>query len=503
MNKFSTSDSSSSSSISNKNKNAGNHSTNRNEDMQYLQKKISRMNFMENNFLDKKILNESALNTSSQKNIKNITIKNINNEGKKPGQMIMNSSNENEMFNNFLKNEVKRQKSGKSSSEEQTDIYKNLNMEQNEETHSMSDMAQSNLGNNKNNKINDFENNLNQINGVNKINNEELNSERDKNKNESQAISNEHKISPLKEINNTSNINHNDNYSYLNGDKIEEKENEKKEGEKNENFLDLNSNFSDTEIEIAKNIENEFNEYIKEYYSESDQLVKVTIFFINKGFNENIRFILYKCLINYGYPFVEKFNQFYHFFDNYCVNEKIKTPEKMYTEFYCEYILKMLRLVKSTNGKNKYISDFFFNGENMDTIISNLNLINDIKENIDNHYYIQNLLESKYDIIFKSINHKINKDFAKSKAVLCKILSNIITKCNKNGYLKYRQLIANESVLFDGVKIKSQHNTKFNLKKMISLKIFGQEFGDKKFNTVLQDYFLHLFSIYKPIYNNK
>jgi hypothetical protein len=182
MNKFSTSDSSSSSSISNKNKNAGNHSTNRNEDMQYLQKKISRMNFMENNFLDKKILNESALNTSSQKNIKNITIKNINNEGKKPGQMIMNSSNENEMFNNFLKNEVKRQKSGKSSSEEQTEIYKNLNMGQNEETHSMSDLAQSNLGNNKNNKINDFENNLNQINGVNKINNEELNSEKEKNK---------------------------------------------------------------------------------------------------------------------------------------------------------------------------------------------------------------------------------------------------------------------------------------------------------------------------------
>ena len=101
------------------------------------------------------------------------------------------------------------------------------------------------------------------------------------------------------------------------------------------------------------------------------------------------------------------------------------------------------------------------------------------------------------------MTHKINKEFSKSKPVLCKILSNIISRCDKSGYLNYRQLIASESVLFDGVKIKSQHNAKLNLKRMISLKIFGQEFGDKKFNTVLQDYFLHLFTIYRPSFNNK
>ena len=101
------------------------------------------------------------------------------------------------------------------------------------------------------------------------------------------------------------------------------------------------------------------------------------------------------------------------------------------------------------------------------------------------------------------MSHKINREFSKSKAVLCKILSNIIIRCDRNGYLNYRQIIANENVLFDGVKIKSQHNSKYNIRKMISLKIFGQEFGDKKFNTVLQDYFLHLFTIYKANINNK
>ena len=114
-----------------------------------------------------------------------------------------------------------------------------------------------------------------------------------------------------------------------------------------------------------------------------------------------------------------------------------------------------------------------------------MNLIKDIKDNIsNNHYYVQNFLEQNYDVLFKSMSHKINREFSKSKAVLCKILSNIILRCDKNGYLNYRQLIANENVIFDGVKIKSQHSSKFNLKRMISLKIFGQEFGDKKFKSV-------------------
>ena len=176
----------------------------------------------------------------------------------------------------------------------------------------------------------------------------------------------------------------------------------------------------------------------------------------------------------------------------------------MHTQFYSEIILRMITLQKITPSKNKYISDFFFNGENVDIVINNLNLIKDIKDNItNNHYYVQNFLEQNYDILFKSMTHKINKEFSKSKAVLCKILSNIILRCDKNGYLNYRHLIANENVIFDGVKIKSQHCSKYNLRRMISLKIFGQEFNDKKFNTVLQDYFLHLFTIYKNSINNK
>ena len=212
----------------------------------------------------------------------------------------------------------------------------------------------------------------------------------------------------------------------------------------------------------------------------------------------------YKCLINFGFPFPKRFSQFYQYFHKYCESDKIKPPEKMFTQFYSEVILRMITLQRITPPKNKFISEFFFNGENVDIVINNLNLIRDIKDNIGiNHYYVQNFLEQNYDVLFKSMSHKINREFSKSKAVLCKILSNIIIRCDRNGYLNYRQIIANENVLFDGVKIKSQHNSKYNLRKMISLKIFGQEFGDKKFNTVLQDYFLHLFTIYKANINNK
>ena len=522
MNKLSTSDSSSSSSSSNQNKEEGILSlpktSNKNDDIQYLQKKISRNNFKEKNILDKKILNEKnelSLNTFPQRNVKKIKIKNITNEGKDQNhaQSLLNSSFENETLNNnknfensnnFLNNnkskkENEGQKYGKSKIEDKKEIYKKMDIEQNEEINKYSE-NENNLDNNKNNSINDI-NNIIKSKDVNKINKDELNSKIDKNKNDDIQPHGENKIS---QINQNNIINTNSSLSETGTAKSSEEQNNKNHIDRNENFLILTNNFTEEEIELSKNIETEFCEFIKNTESETDKLIRSAMFFISKGFNEKIRYMLYKCLINYGYPFINKFNQFYNNFNAYCLNEKVKAPEKMYTEFYCEYILKMLTILKTTQGKNKYISEFFFNGENIEVIINNLNLIKDIKDNIDNnHYYLQNLLEQNFDILFKSMPNKINKDFSKAKPVFCKILSNIISRCDKSGYLNYKQLISSENVLFDGVKIKSQHNAKLNLKKMISIKLFGQEFGEKKFNTVLLDYFLHLFTIYKPIFNNK
>lgn len=439
MNKLSTLDSSSSSSNSVKNKNAESLSLsetiNKNGDIQFLQKKICRNNF-KNKFLDKKILNEKEVLEPKEKE------------------------------KNIIEND--EQRSGKSSTEEQTEITKKLNLEQNEETPTISDLNDNSLD--KNTEINGINNNIHT--------------------NESMTQNHQQKKDP--EVTSISSNNLNNQNINIQNKKITE---EKK--------IDSNG-FSEEENELSKKIELEFNSIMTSSISDTDKIIKLTTYIITNGFSEQVRYIFYKCLINFGYPFPKRFLQFYQYFNKYCESEKIKTPEKMFTQFYSEIILRMITIQKITPSKNKYISEFFFNGENVDLVINNLNLIKDIKDNItNNHYYVQNFLEQNYDILFKSMTHKINKDFSKSKAVLCKILSNIILRCDKNGYLNYRQLIANENVIFDGVKIKSQHSSKFNLRRMISLKIFGQEFTDKKFNTVLQDYFLHLFTIYKSSINNK
>ena len=439
MNKLSTLDSSSSSSNSVKNKNAESLSLsetiNKNGDIQFLQKKICRNNF-KNKFLDKKILNEKEVLEPKEKE------------------------------KNIIEND--EQRSGKSSTEEQTEITKKLNLEQNEETPTISDLNDNSLD--KNTEINGINNNIHT--------------------NESMTQNHQQKKDP--EVTSiSSNYLNNQNINIQNKKITEEKK------------IDSNG-FSEEENELSKKIELEFNSIMTSSISDTDKIIKLTTYIITNGFSEQVRYIFYKCLINFGYPFPKRFLQFYQYFNKYCESEKIKTPEKMFTQFYSEIILRMITIQKITPSKNKYISEFFFNGENVDLVINNLNLIKDIKDNItNNHYYVQNFLEQNYDILFKSMTHKINKDFSKSKAVLCKILSNIILRCDKNGYLNYRQLIANENVIFDGVKIKSQHSSKFNLRRMISLKIFGQEFTDKKFNTVLQDYFLHLFTIYKSSINNK
>ena len=132
MNKLSTLDSSSSSSNSVKNKNAGilslSKTINKNEDIQFLQKKICRNNF-KNKFLDKKILNEKDVIEPKEKEKNNI--------------------------------ENDEQRSGKSSTEEQTDITKKLNLEQNEETPTLSDLNENSLDN-KNND-NNTDHNYNHI----------------------------------------------------------------------------------------------------------------------------------------------------------------------------------------------------------------------------------------------------------------------------------------------------------------------------------------------------
>ena len=272
---------------------------------------------------------------------------------------------------------------------------------------------------------------------------------------------------------------------------------EKKEEGKYDVFIS-NGIFNESEISKALDIRKEFRKEINESsLQETDKLIKITNYFLNKGFNEKIRFIIFKCLINYGIPNIEKFNIFFNDISLEFKKKKITMPEKMCILLYVEYINN---IIKNDNysialAKNKYICDFFFNGETLTTIRSNLNFINAIKNNSkDIENYLQLYLNINFDNVFKDTNFVLNKDFDKSKNVLYKILFNIISKCEKVGYLSYKKIIADNDVIFNGLKIKGDISQYVNKQQLISKKLFGKELSEAKFRQAIQEYFLLLVS---------
>ena len=81
---------------------------------------------------------------------------------------------------------------------------------------------------------------------------------------------------------------------------------------------------------------------------------------------------------------------------------------------------------------------------------------------------------------------KLNKNYPKAKDVICKILFNIVTQCDKKGYLNGLKIIG---------KITQNNNN--NYIQMISIKLFGVELSEEKFRHAIQDYFLLLVSNFK------
>jgi len=139
-------------------------------------------------------------------------------------------------------------------------------------------------------------------------------------------------------------------------------------------------------------------------------------------------------------------------------------------------------------------------------------LITYVRELIaENEINLFNFIMDKYDSLFKDIvinNIKINTGFRNYKSIISKMLSNVIVRCDRHGYLNFRQYIDNERIIFDGLKIKDNNtfgHGKFNVKKMISIKVFGQELTNKKFNDIIKEFFLYLFSHfnYADVMKNK
>ena len=274
------------------------------------------------------------------------------------------------------------------------------------------------------------------------------------------------------------------------------------------NNIAIQKNIKETNPE---EIEREFYEVMNGQESANDRLIYSINFFMDQGFTENVRYVFYENLMNLGLPINGNFNKFYQTFIANCGQNQRDIPCKIAAEFYFEFIFKIL-VDNISEAKQRYISDFFFNGNKYETIRNNFNLITYVRELIaENEINLFNFIMDKYDSLFKDIvinNIKINTGFRNYKSIISKMLSNVIVRCDRHGYLNFRQYIDNERIIFDGLKIKDNNtfgHGKFNVKKMISIKVFGQELTNKKFNDIIKEFFLYLFSHfnYADVMKNK
>lgn len=261
--------------------------------------------------------------------------------------------------------------------------------------------------------------------------------------------------------------------------------------------------FTEQEISQIQSITKEFKSLVKDLsIQENDSLIKIINYFLNKGFKEQIRFIIFKSLINYGIPNTEDFNTFYNIISNKLIKKNLAIPDKMYILLYIEYITNIIKDDSYINSlaKNKLITQFLFNGDNLSNVKSNFAFINAIKKNEkDIESFLQIYLNNNFDKIFNSAILKLNKNYPKAKDVICKILFNIVTQCDKKGYLNYKKIIGDNDAIFDGLKIigKITQNNNNNYIQMISIKLFGVELSEEKFRHAIQDYFLLLVSNFK------
>ena len=264
----------------------------------------------------------------------------------------------------------------------------------------------------------------------------------------------------------------------------------------NENELENDNNWRDVkELEEVKKIVEEFYKYIDEknaLISKTDKFMKVFSFFIEKKFTEEIRFIYYQCINNYGLPRLNQFKEFYEKFSNLCIAKKLVIPQKTYVIFYNDYLLRMLLVENLSEALSEMISLFFFNGYKIERVLKNIHIMNEIKENNNKHKILN---DNNIKILFKGIQQKLNINY-NTKKLLTKILSNISIHCEKNGYLNLKEAIKNDKIIFNGMKI-NKEKSEHQLRTIISDKIFSEKIANDEFNNIIENIINNFFEHYE------
>ena len=263
----------------------------------------------------------------------------------------------------------------------------------------------------------------------------------------------------------------------------------------NPNAINSNQNVENKNIPLQeKDIETEpIEKLINEtkFESSRDRLFKIYNYLLTKGFEEKTRKLFVRCLLNYGFPLVNEFDKFYILFQMNANHLNIKNiPNKIDTKFYYELVYFVLEEDESLD-----YNIFVFGEERTSLIRTKLLIIRQFQSYKDLSKVMLYYVKDMQNILFAHIEPKLDESYQRVHFVLAKLLSNILTKSIKSGFLNYKSYIKDDNIIFDNIRIKKDGQTSvFNIREGISKKIFGKPLNEEEFNKVIELYYKALFS---------
>ena len=246
---------------------------------------------------------------------------------------------------------------------------------------------------------------------------------------------------------------------------------------------------SEKESSETEPIEKLINE--TKFESSRDRLFKIYNYLLTKGFEEKTRKLFVKCLLNYGFPLVNEFDKFYILFQMNAKYLNIKNiPNKTDTKFYYELVYFVLEEEESLD-----YNIFVFGEERTSLVRTKLLIIRQFQNYKDISKVMLYYVKDMHNVLFAHIEPKLDDSYQRVHFVMAKLLSNIVTKSIKSGFLNYKSYIKDDNIIFDNIRIKKDGQTSvFNIREGISKKIFRKPLNEIEFNNVVELYYKALFS---------
>ena len=169
---------------------------------------------------------------------------------------------------------------------------------------------------------------------------------------------------------------------------------------------------------------------------------------------------------------------------------KIKNiPNRTDTQLYYELVYFILEEDESLD-----YNIFVFGEERTSLIRTKLLIIRQFQSFKDVTKAMYFFVKDRNNILFGNIEPKLDESYQRVHFVMAKLLSNLVNKSIKSGFLNYKNYIKDDNIIFDNIRIKKDGQTSvYNIREGIAKKIFGKVMNENEFNNAINSYYEALF----------